>query len=37
MEARLDEVKHEYAANINFSVFSKEKFDECLEDEVLLG
>lgn len=36
MEAHLEEVKHEYAANINFSVFSQTKFDENLDDEVLL-
>ena len=36
MEAHLEEVKHEYAANINFSVFSKTKFDENLDDAELI-
>ena len=36
MEAHLEVIKHEYAANLNFSVFSKTKFDENLEEDELI-
>ena len=32
----MEEVKLEYAANLNFTIFSKTKFDENLEEEALL-
>ena len=36
MVAHLEVIKHEYAANLNFSVFSKTKFDENLEEDDLI-
>ena len=36
MEAHLEDVKLAYANNLNFTIFSKTKFDENLEEEALL-
>ena len=36
MEAHFEEVRVEFVKNINFTVFSKTKFDEGLEDDQLL-
>ena len=36
MAAYLEEKKLEFAQNINFSVFSKTKFDKTIDDDTLL-
>lgn len=36
MQAHLDEIKGQYKDNLSFSVFSKTKFDENLEDDDLI-
>lgn len=36
MAAHLDEMRHEYSSNLNFTIFSKTKFDENLDDAALI-
>lgn len=36
MKTHLDEIRGQYKDNMSFSVFSKTKFDEDLEDEDLV-
>ena len=36
MQAHFEEIRNEFVKNINFTVFSKTKFDEGLEDDALL-
>ena len=36
MESHLDEIREQHADNLNFTIFSKTKFDENLDDAALL-